>query len=105
MRSVLTATNDLLEDNSCQSVILSVVLGLLQFVTLFFYSLGDRRGCKPRAALGPAALCSLVHRQRELPGDARDAAAAGGGHAEAGIAGTDTGPSGVLSGPWEKIRF
>lgn len=51
----------------------------------------DRCGCKPRAALDPATFCPLVHHQRELPWDPRDAPAPGGSHEEAGITGMGMG--------------
>lgn len=71
------------------------MLDLSQFIMLCFW---DRCGCEPGAALGPAALRPPGHRQRELPGDARAAAAAGGGHAEAGLAGRAR--LGTPSAPW-----
>lgn len=103
VESILTALHDLLENTSCLVHSNNVSRACpVAICNLFPW---DRCGCKPRAALNPAAVCSLVHHQRELPGDPRNAPAPGGGHAETRFTGTETFISGFFFGPWENVNF
>lgn len=88
VESILAAMRDLLENSSCLGCNNNV--GRACPVAIHNLFPWDRCGCEPRAALNPAAFCSLVNHQRELPGDSRNAPAPGRGHAETCFTGTET---------------
>lgn len=84
----VTATNELLENVIC--VVGNNNVGRACPIATHNLFPRDRCGCKQRAALNPAAVCSLFDRQRELPRDSRNAPAPGRGHAETRFTGTET---------------